>query len=66
MSDDTHATDPHGKDAPVDGERKRHGHGHERSGWAPPDRSKGAPPPTRSGKTLHHPAFRIGEIKRGK
>ena len=66
MSDDSHAKDPQAKDSPAEGDRKHHGHGSERSGWAPLDRSKGAPPPTRSGKTMHHPAFRIGEIKHGK
>lgn len=35
-------------------------------GWPSPDRLKGAPPATWSGKTLHHPAFRVGEVKRGK
>ena len=52
-------------DSPADG-RKRHRHGGERSAWPSPDQVKGAKRPTWSGKTMHHPAFRIGEIKHGK
>lgn len=48
------------------GGKKAHRHYAERTGWAPPDKLKGAPQPPRSGKTMHHPAFRIGEIKHGK
>jgi hypothetical protein len=51
---------------PPAGETKPHRHHDDRGPWPRPDRAKNAPPPTRSGKTLHHPAFRIGEIKHGK
>jgi hypothetical protein len=50
----------------VPGGKKAHRHHTERSSWAPPDKVKGAPQPPRSSKTMHHPAFRIGEIKHGK
>jgi hypothetical protein len=52
-------------DSPADG-RKRHRHGADRSSWPSPDQIKGTRRPTWSGKTMHHPAFRIGEIKHGK
>ena len=39
---------------------------HDRERRQHPDRAKNAPQPTHSGKTMHHPAFRIGEIKHGK
>ena len=61
MSDDSHV---HG--TPAGGGKKRHRRGAERSGWPSPEQVKGAPTPTWSGKTMHHPAFRIGEIKHGK
>ena len=66
MTDDAQGGDkaPTGGKAP--GGKKAHRHHAERSGWAPPDKVKGAPQPPRSGKTMHHPAFRIGEIKHGK
>jgi hypothetical protein len=51
---------------PPGGDSKAHRHHDERSTWPRPDKAKHAPPPTRSGKTLHHAAFRIGEIKHGK
>ena len=60
MSDDSGA-----QKTPPKGAKTRHRHGQERTGWPAPDQVKGAPPP-RSGKTMHHPAFRIGEVKRGK
>ncbi|MFA4965743.1 MAG: hypothetical protein WC709_08945 [Thermoleophilia bacterium] len=44
---------------------KRPDHRAEHRGWPAPSKIKG-PPPTRSGKTMHHPATRIGEIKHGK
>jgi hypothetical protein len=61
MSDDSHTDD-----APAGGAKKRPRRGSERAGWSPPDHAKGAPRPNWSGKTMHHPAFRIGEIKHGK
>jgi hypothetical protein len=61
MSDDRQPGDT----APAGG-KKSHRHHTDRSGWPPPDHVKGGPQPTRSGKTMHHPAFRIGEIKHGK
>lgn len=67
MTDDAQGSEkaPAGGKAPTGG-KKAHRHHDERPGWAPPDKVKGAPPPPRSGKTMHHPAFRIGEIKHGK
>jgi hypothetical protein len=60
MSDDSG-----GQTTPAKGAKTRHQHGAERTGWPAPDQAKGGPPP-RSGKTMHHPAFRIGEVKHGK
>jgi len=51
---------------PPAGGKKPHRHHDDRSEWPRPDRSGKGPPPTHSGKTMHHPAFRIGEIKHGK
>ncbi len=61
MSDDRQ---PRGT-APAGGKKPR-SHHDGRGEWSHADRSRQSPPPTRSGKTLHHPAFRIGEIKHGK
>jgi hypothetical protein len=52
-------------DSPADG-RKQHRHGTDSSNWPSPDRVKGSKRPPWSGKTMHHPAFRVGEIKHGK
>ena len=44
---------------------RRPGRHAAREGWPAPSKIK-VPPPARSGKTMHHPATRIGEIKHGK
>ena len=46
--------------------KKHRRHQRDRSEWPGIDRPGKVPPPTHSGKTMHHPAFRIGEIKHGK
>jgi hypothetical protein len=56
--------DSHSHDTAGGGKKRRHGA--ERQGWPAVDQVKHAPRPTWSGKTMHHPAFRIGEIKHGK
>jgi hypothetical protein len=43
----------------------RHDHRGRGLGWPVSSKLK-APPPTKNGKTMHHPATRIGEIKHGK
>jgi hypothetical protein len=52
-----------------DAARSRSARRHEdrdgRPAWPAPAQRKG-PGPTRSNKTMHHPATRIGEIKHGK
>jgi len=53
------------RDEPVAG-KKRHRHAPDHSAWSPPGQLKKSPRPTWSGKTMHHPAFRVGEIKHGK
>jgi hypothetical protein len=52
-------------EAPAAG-KKRHSHAPDRSTWSPPGQVKKTPRPTWSGKTMHHPAFRVGELKHGK
>lgn len=44
---------------------RRHDHRGSGLGWPTPGKLK-APPQRWNSKTLHHPATRIGEIKRGK
>jgi hypothetical protein len=44
---------------------KRHEHRPEHQSWPVPASVKGTAS-TRSGKTMHHPATRIAEIKHGK
>jgi len=44
---------------------RRHEHRDERPGRPGPAKRM-VPPPTWNNKTMHHPATRIGEIKRGK
>ena len=58
--------EPTSADDPPAGGKTSHRRRHRRAGWAPPDAGRDAPKQIRSGKTMHHPAFRIGEIKRGK
>ncbi len=53
-------------ETPPAGGKRPHGHHDDRGAWPHPDRSGKAPAPVHSGKTMHHPAFRIGEIKHGK
>jgi hypothetical protein len=55
---------------PEGGERqnqndKRQSHREARRDWPRPQQIKAPASPWNS-KTMHHPAFRIGEIKRGK
>jgi hypothetical protein len=56
---------PESDERPQQGGGKKHtshaGHGT----WPRPEQIK-APPVSRTGKSMHHPAFRIGEIKHGK
>jgi hypothetical protein len=59
MNDD-HPTHDESQDG-----KKRHRHDADRSAWAP-TRAKNSPRPAWKGKTMHHPAFRIGEIKHGR
>ncbi len=44
---------------------KRPEHRQERRNWPVPAQGK-SPTPNWNGKTMHHPSFRVGEIKHGK
>jgi hypothetical protein len=56
---------PEKSDAARHRSARRHEDRDGRLGWPAPAKRKG-PSPTRSNKTMHHPATRIGEIKHGK
>jgi hypothetical protein len=59
------AKDSRSRGAPARG-TKHHHHDDQRRGWRGAAQVRRAPRTTWSGKTMHHPAFRVGEIKHGK